>query len=200
MEMPVKKHLDYGEINEEVSSEGPEFKEIKKTLQNFFNGLGFIYEDFVLGFYKDEENKIRVYIDIDKFENIPLLKGGKLLSIFQQMSERLPKNIFGENYEWMFIRQDKVHATIEINLLKRAIKKLVKMRKVGSAEMGLLNEALARLGDNVIRYGGVEAFLALDFVREITNNIRLGQEEKIRKLEEEVRSTEMFAPYRPVKY
>lgn len=187
MMSPVRKHLDYGETKNEL---------VRRALENFFRELGFIWEDFILGFkIDDEEKKIKVYVDIDKFENIPLLKGGKLLSIFQQMSGRLPSNIEGMPYEWMFIKQEKKYSSVELGLIKELFKKLGTMKIVGAAEMGLLNEALARLGDAAVKYGGVEILLALDFVREITKSINLTQKEKIKRLETELRSREMFAPH-----
>jgi len=184
---PVRKHLDYDETKNEL---------IKRALTKFFDELGFIYKDFILGFkIDDEEKKIKVYVDIDKFENIPLLKGGKLLTIFQQMSDRLPPNVEGMPYDWMFIKQGRKHASVEIGIIKELFKKLGSMKMIGAVEMGLLNEALARLGDSAMKYGGIEILLALDFVREITKSINYTQEEKIKQLERELSSKEMFAPY-----
>jgi len=159
---PVRKHLDYEEPSEDLTVEDL----AKIEVQKFFEHMGFHYEDFVNRYVIDEENNvIKVYVNIEHLENIPLLRGGKFLTVLQQISVKFIPTLKGKNYSWLFIRE-----------------KL----KIGSAEMGIFNEALARLGDEVVQKGGVEVLLTYDIVRQLANVMNTNTEAIKKQLEKEL--------------
>ena len=62
-----------------------------------------------------------------------------------------------------------------------------------------INRKIATFGDDIVQKGALGAFLLYDAANVIKKNIDEQQKEKLEKLEKEVNSTEMFAPYRSVK-
>lgn len=62
-----------------------------------------------------------------------------------------------------------------------------------------INRKIATFGDDIVQKGALGAFLLYDAASVIKKNIDEQQKEKLEKLEKEVNSTDMFAPYRSVK-
>lgn len=173
LKSPMGEQMDFDDIGDDLGSFSdikPEYYDIRdvveREVRKFFERMGFRYEDFVRRYSVNEEDKvIKVYVDIDRLEKIPLLKGGKFLTILQQIAGKFAPMLNEKEYSWLFIRVDN----------KRA-----------SAEMGILNEALARLGDDVVQKGGIEALLTYDMVRQLANIMNTNTEAMKRQLEKEL--------------
>ena len=112
-------------------------------LTKFMTELGF-QENIIIGVETEEtEDTIvnQVKINTARFEEVPFLKGGKILSVLQAFAKRLPIEYEGKKVEWLFIPSEDITEEVEEDSIQEIIIDLgsTKKAKVSLTKQRLLD-------------------------------------------------------------
>ena len=171
LDNPVRIQLDRDEWQDYVSGAMQLAKEI-------FEKVGI--DPNILQNIEFENGKANVYIDTTPFEDIPMLKGGRILAVLQGISNQFPSTIEGESVEWIF---------------KKAQNPQIEKSAANIFDTGMLNELFGRIGDTVMRSGVPEAALLLMIGKKLTEKINEGERKRLKEMREYLEKGKVYRPF-----
>ena len=168
---PVKIQLDRDEWQSHVES-------AMQLAREVFDKIGI--DTAILQNIEFEDGKANVYIDTTPFENIPMLKGGRILAILQGISNKFPSTIEGESIEWVF---------------KKAQSPEIEKSAANIFDTGLLNELFGRIGDTIMKSGVPEAAILLMIGKKLTEKINQIERKRLEEMREYLEKGTIYRPF-----